>query len=181
MHARPDDLALNHSLACAGLLLRQPELPPVVSTGRQGALCCSCTKSVRSRTPASHSGPMRGPSGEMARVCNPSQATRRWLIFHWPSRFVRMSTARQLQRHELAGARQRRGDSAARLSTPRVNHVGIQAMGQRHLGYRGAGLAAFGQHFRLELRGIRAHSGALGGLARVHSNPLVDTTLAAAS
>jgi hypothetical protein len=46
--------------------------------------------------------------------------------------------------------------------------------------YRGAGLAAFAQHFCLELRGICAHSGALSGFARVHSNPLVDTMLAVA-
>lgn len=86
--------------------------------------------------------------------------------------------ARQLQRHKLAGiggpqGPQRRAPLGATCEP-------CWRSGHGHLGYRGAAPAAFGQHLRLELQGIRAHSRVLDWFARVHSNPLVDTMFAAA-
>ena len=84
----------------------------------------------------------------------------------------------QGQRHKLAGCGNRRGGTAVRLPAPRVQHVGVQAVRQRHLGYGGAGLGAFGQDPCFELGGIGTHSRALDGFVRVHLRSLVDTMLA---
>lgn len=81
---------------------------------------------------------------------------------------------RQRQRHELSSA-PRAAIAAARLPSPGVEHVDIEAVRECHLCNGSARLLGFGDQPRLEFSRVGAYSCALFGSVVSMRLPLVDT------